>query len=55
MVARTGKIQAVGEHLGHADPATTLRFCVRESLTDKDPAVLGRPDAQTSESDKAGA
>jgi integrase/recombinase XerD len=36
LISRTNKVQAVSEYLGHADPATTLRFYVHESLTDAD-------------------
>lgn len=34
LIAKTGKVQAVSEYLGHADPATTLRFYTHEALTD---------------------
>ena len=36
LISKTNKVQAVSEYLGHADPATTLRFYVHESLTDAD-------------------
>jgi len=35
-IHRTGKIKAVSEYLGHADPATTLRMYVHEKLTSAD-------------------
>jgi integrase len=38
-IAKTGKVQAVSEYLGHADPATTLRYYTHESLTDSDLGV----------------
>jgi len=34
MIAKTGKVQAVSEYLGHADPSTTLRYYTHESLSD---------------------
>ena len=40
-IARTGKVQAVSEYLGHADPATTLRYYTHQSLTDADLGVKG--------------
>ena len=40
LISRTSKVQAVSEYLGHADPATTLRFYVHESLTDAELGAL---------------
>ncbi len=40
LIAKTGKVQAVSEYLGHADPATTLRFYVHETLTDAELSAL---------------
>ena len=34
MIAKTGKVQAVSEYLGHADPSTTLRYYTHEALND---------------------
>jgi len=40
MIRKTGgKVQAVSEYLGHADPATTLRFYTHEALTDAELGV----------------
>ena len=39
MIAKTGKVQAVSEYLGHADPATTLRFYTHEALNDSELGV----------------
>lgn len=36
MIASTGKTKGTSEYLGHSDPATTLRFYVHETLTDKE-------------------
>ena len=38
-IAETGKVQAVSEYLGHADPSTTLRYYTHQSLTDTDLGV----------------
>jgi integrase/recombinase XerD len=46
LISKTNKVQAVSEYLGHADPATTLRFYVHESLTD---AELGNLEIADSE------
>jgi integrase/recombinase XerD len=40
LIAKTGKVQAVSEYLGHADPAMTLRFYVHETLTDDELGTL---------------
>jgi site-specific recombinase XerC len=40
MIGKTGKVQAVSEYLGHADPATTLRYYVHEALTDEELGTL---------------
>jgi len=40
LIGHTGKIQAVSEYLGHADPATTLRYYVHEALTDDELGTL---------------
>jgi hypothetical protein len=39
-IERTGKVQGVSEYLGHADPATTLRYYVHEDLNDSDLGLL---------------
>ena len=38
MIAKTGKVQAVSEYLGHThtDPSTTLRYYTHEALTDEE-------------------
>jgi integrase len=41
MIAKTGKLEAVSEYLGHADPAVTMRFYTHQSLTDADLGVKG--------------
>ena len=35
-IRRTGKVEGTSRYLGHADPATTLRYYVHESLTNAD-------------------
>ncbi len=35
-IRRTGKVEGTSRYLGHADPATTLRYYVHESLTNGD-------------------
>jgi integrase/recombinase XerD len=40
LISKTNKVQAVSEYLGHADPATTLRFYVHETLTDAELGAL---------------
>ena len=40
LLERTGKMQAVSEYLGHADPATTLRFYAHQALSDEELGVL---------------
>ena len=39
MIAKTGKVQAVSEYLGHADPSTTLRYYTHEALNDSELGV----------------
>jgi integrase len=41
MIAKTVKLEAVSEYLGHADPAVTLRIYTHQSLTDEDLRVKG--------------
>jgi len=40
LIAATGKVQAVSEYLGHADPSTTLRFYAHQALRDEELAAL---------------
>jgi len=40
LLERTGKLQAVSEYLGHADPSTTLRFYAHQALSDAELAML---------------
>jgi integrase/recombinase XerD len=39
MIAKTGKVRAVSEYLGHADPSTTLRYYSHEALNDSELGV----------------
>jgi integrase/recombinase XerD len=40
LLERTGKLQAVSEYLGHADPSTTLRFYAHQALSDLELVAL---------------
>ena len=40
LLEKTGKLQAVSEYLGHADPSTTLRFYAHQALSDQELGVL---------------
>jgi len=40
LLEKTGKLQAVSEYLGHADPSTTLRFYAHQALSDLELGVL---------------
>jgi len=40
LLERTGKLQAVSEYLGHADPSTTLRFYAHQALSDQELGAL---------------
>ena len=40
LLESTGKMQAVSEYLGHADPSTTLRFYAHQALSDQELGAL---------------
>ena len=48
-------VQAIGEYLGHADPATTLRFYVHQAVSDEELGTLELGDKAGGRGAKAGA